>query len=75
MSVQQIPAGEYAVFEFPFTEIGAVFAYIYGTWLPASGYCQADAPAFERYGEHFNPTDPGSLMEVFVPISKPGHPA
>lgn len=63
-----IPGGTYAVFEFPLSGVGAAFGFIYERWLPASAYTQAASPIFERYGEHFDPTQPSSLMEAWIPI-------
>jgi AraC family transcriptional regulator len=69
MTAVTIPAGRYAVFEFPLSEIGSAFDFMFNTWLPSSGYTQVDgAPMFERYGEAFDPADPSSRMEAHIPI-------
>jgi AraC family transcriptional regulator len=68
MTLAKIPAGQYAVFEFPLSEVGAAFGYIYETWLPASGYSQAESPSFERYDENFDPSMPSSRLEAYIPI-------
>lgn len=68
MSAVAIPAGQYAVFEFPFAEIGPDFDFILNRWLPSSGLIQAASPMFERYGEAFDPNDSSSRMEVHVPV-------
>jgi AraC family transcriptional regulator len=68
MTAQTLPAGPYAVFEFPLSDIGASFGFIFGTWLPASGFEQAESPLFERYNENFNPENPKSLVEAHIPI-------
>lgn len=68
MTAVTIPAGQYAVFEFPLSEVGSAFDSIFNLWLPTSGYAQARSPVFERYGEDFDPTVPSSRMEAHVPV-------
>ena len=68
MTLATIPGGQYAVFEFPLSEVGAAFGYIYETWLPASGYSQDESPIFERYDENFDPSLRSSRMEAHIPI-------
>ena len=63
-----VPAGQYAVFEFPLSEIGSAFDFMFNSWLPSSGYAQTGSPMFERYGEDFDPTVPSSRMEAHIPI-------
>jgi AraC family transcriptional regulator len=68
MTAQTLPAGQYAVFEFPLCDTGSAFGFILGTWLPSSGFLQAEAPLFERYNERFDPDNAGSLVEAYIPI-------
>ena len=68
MSQVAVPAGDYAVFEFPFGEIGKAYPFIFGTWLPESGYVQDARPLLERYGTDFCPDQPASPMQVRVPV-------
>jgi AraC family transcriptional regulator len=68
MIALDIPAGDHAVFEFAFKDIGSVYPFIFQTWLPASGVVQATAPLLERYGADFNPANPMSPMQVRVPV-------
>jgi AraC family transcriptional regulator len=68
MTAVTIPAGQYAVFEFPLSEIGSSFDFIFNTWLPSSGYALPGSPMFERYGEDFDPTVPSSRMEAHIPV-------
>jgi AraC family transcriptional regulator len=70
MSRWDVPANTYAVFECTLPTIGETFGYIYGTWLPTAGYQQAAGPYFERYGETFDPTDPTSKLEIYIPVEK-----
>jgi AraC family transcriptional regulator len=71
MVAERIAGGPCAVFEFPFSELHTAFDYMFGTWMPKSGFRQADAPLYERYGETFDPSDPSSRMEVHIPL-RPG---
>jgi AraC family transcriptional regulator len=68
MSQVAVPAGDYAVFEFPFGDIGQAYPFIFGTWLPGSGYVQDARPLLERYGADFCPDRPASPMQVRVPV-------
>jgi AraC family transcriptional regulator len=65
-----LPAGLYAVF----LHIGdastgpQTFQYIFGTWLPNSGYILDDRPHFEVLGEKYKNEDPDSEEEIWIPI-------
>jgi AraC family transcriptional regulator len=41
---------------------------IWNHWLPASGLKAADAPFFERYDEKFDPRNPQSAVEIWIPV-------
>jgi AraC family transcriptional regulator len=68
MTIVEVPAGQYAVFDFPLSDIGAAFGHILNVWLPSSGYLMANSPMFERYGEDFDPSVPSSRMEAHIPV-------
>jgi AraC family transcriptional regulator len=68
MACFEVPGGKYAVFTTTLPKLGETFQYAYSTWLPQSGYQHADGPDFELYGEYFNPQDPESEFEVYIPI-------
>ncbi len=68
MVAWDIPAGEAAVFEFRFSDIGQAYPFIFGTWLPGSGRQQDARPQLERYGADFRPDGPASTMQVMVPL-------
>ncbi len=70
MVAVDVPAGDHAVFEFAFKDIGSVYPFIFETWLPASGLVQGDTPLLERYGAGFNPANPMSPMQVRVPVRR-----
>jgi AraC family transcriptional regulator len=66
-----IPAGKYAVFTHKGSPINLrqTYEYIWGTWLPNSGY-EADLRFdFELYGERFKGAeDPESEVDIHIPI-------
>jgi AraC family transcriptional regulator len=68
MESYEIAAATYARFQYPISRLGEGFGEIFNRLLPASNYVQADGFMFERYGEAFDPGDPGSLVEIFIPV-------
>jgi len=70
MKSTTLPAGTYAVFSFPFSGLQQGFHEIFENALPSSNYVQADGPYFERYGESFDPDDPESPVEVYLPVKR-----
>ena len=68
MVVHEIPAQTYAVFETTLPNIRETMDDIYAAWLPNSEYERAEGPEFELYGEAFDPNDPSSLFNIYVPI-------
>lgn len=67
-----LPAGHYACFSFPFSELGAGFAHIFERALPASNYEQVPGPYFERYDQAFDPANPNSGVQVCLPVQRKG---
>jgi AraC family transcriptional regulator len=65
-----IPGGMYAVFDHRGGPAAAerTFGYIFGTWLPASGYSIDNRPHFEIIGEKYGDGGPDSEEEVWIPI-------
>jgi len=70
MARLDVPAGDYAVFEVPFGQLGQAYPFIFDTWLPGSGYVQDARPLLERYGADFCPDQPASPMQVRVPVRR-----
>jgi AraC family transcriptional regulator len=68
MACFEVPGGKYAVFTTTLPKIGETFQYAYHTWLPQSDYQPAAGPDFELYGEYFDPRDPESEFEVYIPV-------
>jgi AraC family transcriptional regulator len=46
------------------------FRYIFGTWLPNSGYSLGNRPHFEILGDKYKNEDPDSEEEVWIPIKR-----
>lgn len=72
MEMLTIPAGHYAVFRYPLSALSAGFGEIFNTLLPASDYEQVPGPYFERYNEAFDPGDPDSIVEIYLPVRRKG---
>jgi AraC family transcriptional regulator len=69
-----LPAGTYAVFDFrgSSAEAPQAFRYIYGQWLPASGYVLADRPHFELLGARYKRDATDSEEEIWIPVQPAG---
>jgi len=63
-----IPAQTYGVFTCTLPTLMQAFHVAYDTWLPRSGYRRVGGPEFKLYGPAFDPTNPGSEMEIWIPI-------
>jgi AraC family transcriptional regulator len=65
-----VPAADWAVFTTTMPEMTQTYPYIYSTWLPQSAYQHGPAPEFELYGETFDPANPASQFEIYIPVVK-----
>jgi AraC family transcriptional regulator len=63
-----LAAGTYAVFRYPLSGLGEGFGEIFNRLLPSSDYQQAAGPYFERYDAAFDPGDPASMVEIYLPV-------
>lgn len=65
-----LPAGAYAVFHYKGAPgaFAPTFHYIFGTWLPASGYVIDKRPHFEVLGEKYRNDSPDSEEEIWIPV-------
>ena len=72
MTKQIIPQGKFAKFtqKGGFKYIGLTYTYIFGTWLPKSGYKENNRnPDFEWYDERFiGPFDDNSIFDIYISI-------
>ncbi|MEL6987076.1 MAG: GyrI-like domain-containing protein [Bacteroidota bacterium] len=68
MTVYYFVGGKYAVFYHKGND--NPFPYIYGEWLPASGFVIDERPHFEILSEKYRPGDPESEQEIYIPIKR-----
>jgi predicted transcriptional regulator YdeE len=64
----EVPAARYAVFSTTLPRIGETFHNAYHTWLPEAGLEPSGGPELELYGEQFNPADPSSVFDLYIPV-------
>jgi AraC family transcriptional regulator len=70
MTMLNIAPGTYAVFTFPFEDIEDIYDFVYGEWLPESGYTHGSGYDFEFYPETFIPSEEGVLMQLYVSVEE-----
>ena len=66
-----IPAGKYALarFELGDKEYQAAWDWVFGTWLPGSGYLPDDRPCFEMYLNDPNTHPEGkAIVDICIPV-------
>lgn len=69
MEAYILSPGLYAIFDYKGSSSDpGIFQYIFGTWLPASGYELDARPHFEILGEKYKNNDPASEEEIYIPI-------
>lgn len=64
----QVPGGKYAVFRTTLPKIGETFQNAHRSWLPQAGLQPTGGPEFELYDEQFNPQDPTSEFDLYIPV-------
>ncbi len=63
------PESLYAVFQYKGSNTtNKIFEYIYGTWIPSSGYLLDDRPHFEVLGEKYKNGSMYSEEEIWIPV-------
>lgn len=70
METLSAPEGLYAVFTHkgPASEGHNTYQYIFGTWLPGSGYLPDNRPHLAIMGEKYKHEDPNSEEELWIPV-------
>jgi len=70
MLTRTLPPYKYAVFTHKgsLENLRATYDYIYGTWLPKSGYEFGDTDDFEWYGEDYQLGNPDSELYIYIPV-------
>ena len=71
-----IPAGLYAVFKYrgKASDVQRMYGWIYGTWIPNSGYTLDPRPHFARMGADYKPDHPESEEELWIPVREEPRP-
>lgn len=67
-----LPAHEYAVFAYDGgigPELPKAVRYIFGEWLPQSGY-ELDGPDFEYYDDQFDPQSDTGRFFIYLPVKR-----
>ena len=66
----EIPEGKYGVgrFKVKVDEYQEIWNYMYGEWLPSSGYVPDDRPCFEYYPEKSPDKDGKATVDIYVPV-------
>jgi AraC family transcriptional regulator len=62
--------GDYAVFTYTglASDVYKAYQFIYSKWLPASKYKLSNRPHFAKMDSTYNPNDPSSQEELWIPI-------
>lgn len=71
IGVKEIPGGKYAIFRHkgPYEKFMDSYSYIFGTWMPESGYEPDDRPGLEIYINDPEKTKPEKLQtDIYIPI-------
>jgi AraC family transcriptional regulator len=70
MEILILPPGLYAVFvhKGPVSKGPETYQYIFGTWLPGSGFIPDNRPHFAVMGEKYKYEDPDSEEEIWIPV-------
>lgn len=68
MEVWQLLAQNYAVFPTTLSTLMQTMSQAYESWLPGSNYRRAPGPEFELYGDNFEPDDPDSPFQLYIPV-------
>lgn len=72
VTIKEIPGGRHAVMihKGPYAELERSFRWIYGEWLPSSGFTPADRPAVEAYLNDCRALPPEEwLTEIRIPLA------
>lgn len=71
MVARTIAPQKYARFKHkgPVATLERTLKYVWGSWLPKSGYEYVAKPDFELYSDGFNDADPENILYIFIPIA------
>ena len=63
-----IPAATYAAFATTLPAIGQTFDNAHHKWIPQAGYRPTGGAELEVYGKEFEPQDPASTFDIYIPV-------
>jgi AraC family transcriptional regulator len=70
IEILNLPGGMYAIFNYKgLSTDSSIFDYIYGTWLPQSGFNTDIRPHYELVLKKFKNNDPDSEEDIYLPIT------
>lgn len=73
-TITTIPAATYVVFRITLNgaalhpQVKSAMGTIWGELIPTAGLTLAGGPDFERYDGEFKPTQPGAVIDFYVPV-------
>jgi AraC family transcriptional regulator len=72
MATRELPEQLYAKFTHkgPIANLDHTLKYIWGTWLPKSGYEYVEKPDFELYSPRLTPQGPERILYLHIPVIK-----
>ncbi|HKJ26988.1 MAG TPA: GyrI-like domain-containing protein [Anaerolineales bacterium] len=70
MESWEVKEQTYVVLPCTLTNIHKTYEYAHTEWIPNNNYERLAVPDFEFYDEGFDPTDPESLLYVYIPVRK-----
>jgi predicted transcriptional regulator YdeE len=65
----EVPGGKYAQFTTTLPKIGETFQNAYQKWLPEAGQKPSGGPEIELYDQRFDPQDPSSEFDLYIPVA------
>ena len=71
LKTTELRPGRYAVLNYkgPYSDMQALYQWLFGSWLPASGQEADDAPVFEEYLNNPRDTAPTELLtDIYLPL-------
>lgn len=72
MATRELPEQLYAKFTHkgPIANLDHTLKYIWGTWLPKSGYEYVEKPDFELYSPRLTSQGPERILYLHIPVIK-----
>lgn len=68
MEAWDVEAQNYAVFPTTLSGLNDTYRYASDSWLQESNYRRTPGPEFEQYSQGFNPDNPDSRLDLYIPV-------